>query len=216
MKKSRRAFYGRTSTEGQNAAHQEIMAEAEGFEFDRVFIDAGVSGVKVPFQERPQASRLFDYLGEGDELIVRAIDRLGRNAADVGDTMRAFLAKGITIKTVIGKLVFKAGSDISTMERMQNELFIVLLSHFAQIEVEARSAAQAAGIKWAKENQPQKYRGKAPSFDAEKLAEVRRMIAEEMPMAHIAKATGLQRGTVYRIKGEPGWADELVRKWGRG
>ena len=29
------------------------------------------------------------------------------------------------------------------------------------------------------------------------------MISEEMPMAHIAKATELQRGTVYRIKDEP-------------
>lgn len=39
------------------------------------------------------------------------------------------------------------------------------------------------------------------------------MIAEEMPMTHIAKATGLQRGSVCRIKDEPEWSDGLMSKW---
>lgn len=213
MRRSRRAFYGRTGTEGLVAAHQEIMAEAEGLEFDQAFIDAGVAGGKVPFQARPQARRLLGYLGEGDELIVRALDRLGHNAADVSDTVRTFLARGVTIRTVIGSLVFRGGSGGGAVDRIQNELLVALLSHFAEIELEGRLAARAAGITRTRQTQPQKYRGKAPSFDAEKLVEVRRLIAEGRPMAHIAKATGLQRGTIYRIKGEPEWADRLVRKW---
>ena len=61
---------------------------------DLVLADHGVSGVATRLIERPEGRRLFDVLREGDTLIVRWIDRLGRNYQDVTDTVREFIRRG--------------------------------------------------------------------------------------------------------------------------
>ena len=43
--------------------------------------DRGVSGVSTHLCERPEGRRLFDILREGDALVVRWVDRLGRGSA---------------------------------------------------------------------------------------------------------------------------------------
>jgi len=45
---------------------------------DLVLADYGVSGVSTRLCERPEGRRLFDILREGDTLVVRWVDRLGR------------------------------------------------------------------------------------------------------------------------------------------
>jgi putative DNA-invertase from lambdoid prophage Rac len=56
--------------------------------------------------ERPQGRRLFDMLRSGETLMLRWVDRLGRNYADVCDTIREFLRRGVVIRTVINGLAF--------------------------------------------------------------------------------------------------------------
>ncbi|PTV97749.1 resolvase-like protein, partial [Rhodobacter aestuarii] len=85
---SRTILYARVSTEDQNSSHQLAQAEAAGFTFDKVVVDHGVSGVSVPLAERPEGKRLFDMLHRGDVLVVRWVDRLGRNYQDVTDVIR--------------------------------------------------------------------------------------------------------------------------------
>ena len=48
-----------------------------------VLSDHGISGVSTRLVERPEGRRLFDLLRDGDTLVVRWVDRLGRNYADV-------------------------------------------------------------------------------------------------------------------------------------
>lgn len=57
--------------------------------------------------ERPEGRRLFDMLRAGDTLVVRWVDRLGRNYADVCDTIREFMRRGVVIKTVINGMTFE-------------------------------------------------------------------------------------------------------------
>jgi hypothetical protein len=45
-------------------------------------------------------------LRSGDTLVVRWVDRLGRNYVDVTDTIRKFMRRGVVVKTVINGLVF--------------------------------------------------------------------------------------------------------------
>jgi DNA invertase Pin-like site-specific DNA recombinase len=45
--------------------------------------------------------RLFGMVRAGDILVVRWVDRRGRNSADVCDTIREFLGRSVVIKTVI-------------------------------------------------------------------------------------------------------------------
>jgi DNA invertase Pin-like site-specific DNA recombinase len=44
-----------------------------------VVADNGVSGLSTRLTERPERRRLYDKLRAGDTLVVRWVDRLGRN-----------------------------------------------------------------------------------------------------------------------------------------
>jgi putative DNA-invertase from lambdoid prophage Rac len=71
--------------------------------------------VSTRLAERPEGKRLFDMLRAGDTLVVRWVDRLGRNYTDVVDTIRKFMRRGVIIKTVINGMTF----DGSTADPMQ-------------------------------------------------------------------------------------------------
>ena len=79
--------------------------------------DEGVSGVSTKLSERVQGRRLFDLLRSGDTLVVRWIDRLGRNYQDICETIREFMQRGVVIRTVINGITF----DGATILRRQNE-----------------------------------------------------------------------------------------------
>jgi Resolvase, N terminal domain len=93
-------LYCRVSTLDQTVDHQRTQAHQNGFKPDLVLADQGVSGVSTRLCERPQGRRLFDILRKGDTLVVRWVDRLGRNYQDVTDTVREFIRRGIRIETV--------------------------------------------------------------------------------------------------------------------
>jgi DNA invertase Pin-like site-specific DNA recombinase len=84
-------LYCRVSTSDQTLDHQVTHARAAGFAIDEVVSDNGVSGVSTRLAERDQGKRLFDLLRRGDVLVVRWIDRLGRNYADVTEVVREFI-----------------------------------------------------------------------------------------------------------------------------
>src|SRR5262249_41039573 len=99
-------LYARVSTVEQTLAHQRSQAEAAGFTIDEVIADEGVSGLSTRLRDRPQGRRLFDKLRDGDTLMVRWVDRLGRNYEDVCDTIREFMRRGVVVRTVINGLTF--------------------------------------------------------------------------------------------------------------
>jgi len=97
----RTVLYARVSTAEQTLAHQKAQAEAAGFHLDEVVADHGISGLSTTLADRPEGRRLFDMLRAGDTLVVRWVDRLGRNYRDVTDTIREFMRRGVVIRTVI-------------------------------------------------------------------------------------------------------------------
>ena len=101
---SRTVLYARVSMTEQTIGHQRIQAESAGYVID----DEGVSGVQVPLAEREGGKRRFDLLRDGDVLVCRWIDRLGRNYDDIQRNILLFLDRGVTIKTVINGMTFDA------------------------------------------------------------------------------------------------------------
>lgn len=59
------------------------QAKAAGFKIDDAVFDNGTSGVSTRLIERKEGRRLFDKLRRSDVLVVRWVDRLGRNYDDV-------------------------------------------------------------------------------------------------------------------------------------
>ena len=117
----RTVLYARVSTAEQTLAHQRAQAEAAGYRLDEIVADHGVSGLSTTLHERPEGRRLFDLLRAGDTLVVRWVDRLGSNYADVTDTIREFMRRGVVIRTVINGMVF----DGATKEPIQQR-FVML------------------------------------------------------------------------------------------
>lgn len=204
-------FYARVSTADQTLDHQVTQAAKAGFKIDRVVADHGVSGVSTRLADRPEGKRLFDMLRHRDVLVVRWVDRLGRNYQDVTDTIRSLMRQGVVIKTVINGMTFD-GATSDPMQEAVRDALIAFMAASAQAQAEATKEAQKAGIEAAKADQ-RKYRGRKPSYSRDTLNKVVDLLALEARTTDIAKATGLTRQAVLRIKADPVGAEEILSRW---
>ena len=204
-------LYARVSTADQTIAHQRKQAEAAGFKIDQVVADEGVSGVSTVLSERPQGRRLFDMLRAGDVLVVRWVDRLGRNYADVTETVREFMRRGIVVRTVINGMTFD-GATTAPVQMAVRDALIGFMAATAQAQAEATKEAQRAGIEHAKERDDA-YLGRKPSYTREQLDDVVARLGRDEPVLSIAKATGISRGTVYRIRDNRAEAEAAIARW---
>jgi putative DNA-invertase from lambdoid prophage Rac len=207
-------LYARVSTAEQTIEHQFAHASVAGFAIDEVVADNGVSGLHTRLVERPEGRRLFDKLRAGDVLVVRWVDRLGRNYEDVCDTIREFMRRGIVIRTVVNNFTFD-GATKDPMQKAVRDALIAFMSATAQAQAEATKAAQRAGIAHAKANDDRAYLGRKPSFTRDQFNKVGAMLGQQtVGIAQIAKETGLTRQTIYRIKDDPAGAQAALAAWG--
>lgn len=209
---SKTILYARVSTTDQTLEHQRTQAEDAGFVIDHVVSDHGVSGVKHKLVERPEGKRLFDMLRSGDVLVVRWVDRLGRDYLDVTDTIRQLIRQGVIVRTVINNLTFD-GVTTDPMQMAVRDALIGFMAAMGQAQAEATKEAQKVGIALAKSD-PKRYRGKKPSYDRAALQIVRDMLAMGQGASTISKTTGLTRQTVLRIRDQPEQAEAALTKWG--
>lgn len=204
-------LYARVSTSEQTIQHQQSQAEEVlGIRMDQVIADEGVSGVNTCLKDRPQGKRLFDILRTGDTLVVRWVDRLGRNYADVTSSIRELLARGVVIKTVINRMIFDGSTTDPTQMAVRDSL-IAFMAATAQAQAEAIKEAQSAGIAYAKEQGA--FKGRKPSYTRSMLAQVLEMLSTGSSVQEISKATSLSRAAIYRIKDDPSKASAALDAW---
>jgi len=115
-----RVAYLRCSTSGQTV---DAQRQALAGRFDREFVDRAVSGA-IPAASRTGFAAMLDYIREGDELHVSALDRIGRDALDVQATVRKLLALKVRLE-VLGVGTIASGSG---------EIVIAVLAQMANIE----------------------------------------------------------------------------------
>ncbi|MFF2322369.1 recombinase family protein [Agrobacterium sp. NPDC058088] len=209
---SKTVLYARVSTIDQTLDHQRTQAEQAGFVIDEVFADHAVSGVSTRLRDRAEGKRLYDRLRRGDVLVVRWVDRLGRNYEDVTDAIRHFMREGVVIKTVINSMTFD-GATADPIQQAVRDALIAFMAATAQAQAEATKAAQRAGIA-AKKDDADKYRGKKPSYDRKTYRQVVDMLAIGNGASEIAKVTGLSRQAVLRIKKTPAASEAALARWG--
>src|SRR5271169_1332185 len=130
-----------------------------------------------PIVERTEGRRLFDKLRSGDTLVVRWVDRLGRNYEDVCDTIREFMRRGVVIRTVINNFTFD-GATNDPVQKAVRDALIGFMAATAQAQAEATKASQRAGIEHAKGRHDSSYRGRKPAFTRAQFNAVRDMLAK--------------------------------------
>ena len=144
----REKIYGyiRVSTKDQNEDRQRIALLDFGVQQKNIYMDKQ-SGKNF---ERPQYQNLLRRLKQGDTLIIKSIDRLGRNYAEIIEQWR-IITKDKKVDIVV--------LDISLLDTRQchdlmgtfiADLTLQILSYVAQAEREFNHQRQAEGIAAAK------------------------------------------------------------------
>ena len=140
--------YVRVSTRDQNEARQIIAMQERGIEPKRIYIDKQ-SGKDF---NRPEYQRMLRKLRSGDVLIVKSIDRLGRNYDDILEQWRYIIKdKGCDIIVLDMPLLDTTKQDAGGLVgKVIADIVLQLLSYVAQTEREFTKQRQAEGIAAAK------------------------------------------------------------------
>lgn len=134
-------FYTRVSTKDQNLARQ--LEEAKSYKnVDEVFCDKQ-SGKTY---NRPEYERLKSVVRDGDEVIVKEMDRLGRNKAATKDEIKWFKDNGITLRILELPTTLIDFNGQEWIADMINNMLIEVLATIAEQEVKKIDKRRAEGI----------------------------------------------------------------------
>ena len=151
-------------------------------------------------------------LRRGDVLLVRWVDRLGRNYSDVTDTIRDFMRRGVIVRTVINAMTFD-GATTDPMQMAVRDALIAFMAASAQAQAEGTKEAQKAGIEHARGAASASYIGRKPDFSRAQFETVHDMLGNGATAAAVATATGLSRQSVYRLRDDPARAERILATW---
>ena len=137
--------YLRVSTKEQNLARQIVAVKAYRPQLleENIFCDKA-SGKNF---KRKEYERLKELLRPGDELIVKELDRLGRNKAMTKDELLWFKKNGIKVRILnIPTTLVDLPEGQEWVFDMVNNILIEVIGSIAQEEYEKRDLRQKEGI----------------------------------------------------------------------
>ncbi len=173
--------YARVSTSQQSLDIQLKTLKEAGVKQHRIFTDMA-SGKDI---ERRGLQLLRIKVEEGDVILVKKLDRLGRDTADMVQLIKEFDEMGVAVRFI--------DDGIST-EGTMGKMVVTILSAVAQAERqrilertnEGRIEAKAKGVKF----------GRKRSVDRELLLSLRN---NGFGATDIAKEMSIGRSTVYKL-----------------
>lgn len=187
---SARIAYFRVSTKDQSI---EAQRGALGGSFDKEFQDEGVSGAVLAV-DRPGFSAMLNFVREGDTVFVYAVDRLGRDAIDVQQSVRTLIDRGVSVHVHglgviakgVGELILAVLAQVASMERAR-----ILERCEAGREV-ARASLAVSG----KTHRGKSRLGRSPELDAHQVNAWRRKSGASI--SETAQQFGISPATVKR------------------
>lgn len=183
---SRTFLYCRVSTATQFTENQVQEVKAAGFDVQpgRV-IEETVSG-SVAAKERAGFQKLLERMESGDVLIVTKLDRLGRNAMDVRQTVESLEATGIRVHCLaLGGVDLTSPAGKMTMQ---------VLGAVAEFERDLLIERTQSGLKRAKAEG--KTLGRPKANDT--TIAVQGLKADGMSQSEVASELGIGIATVKR------------------
>ena len=133
--------YVRVSTKEQNEDRQIIAVREAGVDDKNIFIDKQ-SGKDF---NRPAYKRLIKKLKPSDTLVIKSIDRLGRNYSDIIEQWRLITKdKRVIVKVLDMPILSQVDNDLTGT--LIADIVLQLLSYVAQTERDFIRQRQAEGI----------------------------------------------------------------------
>lgn len=139
---SKRYFYGRVSGKDQSLARQYESAKKYK-DIDKVFTDKQ-SGKNF---DREGYIEMKSGLEAGDEIVVHALDRLGRNKEAIKEELAWFKEHGVIVRILnVPTTLIEYPEGQEWVMEMVNNILIEVLGAFAEQERENIRKRQAEGI----------------------------------------------------------------------
>ena len=183
--------YGRVSTKDQTSENQRLDIEKAGFKVDYWFADEGVSG-KTHASQRPQFKALLSQIRNGETLVVSKLDRLGRDAQDVGATIKALAKRKIEVIVLqLGRLDLTSSAG---------KLMLNMLAAVAEMERDLLVERTKSGIARAKDNG--KILGRPIKTTDKQRSEIKNMQKNGASVSALSRTYGISRASIIRITGD--------------
>ncbi len=138
--------YIRVSTKDQNESRQLIAMNEFGIPADNIFIDKQ-SGKNF---ERPAYKKLTATLQPADTLVIKSIDRLGRNYEEIIEQWRILTKEKQIFIVVLDMPLLDTRNRHDLIGTLITDLVLQILSYVAQTEKDFNHQRQAEGIAAAK------------------------------------------------------------------
>ena len=182
--------YLRVSTIGQTTDNQLHEIEAAGFKVEpRRVIAETVSG-SVPTSMRRGFRRLVDRLEPNDVLVVTKLDRLGRNAMDVGSTVAQLAEIGVHVHCLA-----LGGVDLTSST---GKLTMNVINAVAEFERDLLIERTQAGLARAKA--AGRKLGRPESLSPEQRQDVARRLDQGVTISTLAREFKTSRQTIMRVR----------------
>ena len=138
--------YMRVSTREQNEDRQRLAMQEYGVPEENLYLDKQ-SGKDF---ERPGYRELLTKLSVGDTLVIKSIDRLGRNYDEILEQWRLLTKEKQVWITVLDMPFLDTIADRDLLSRLISEIMLQVLSYVAQQERDFIRQRQKEGIAAAK------------------------------------------------------------------
>lgn len=180
--------YARVSTKEQTIENQRREIEAAGYTIEFWHSDQGVSG-KVPALQRPGFSDMLRQIRTGETLVVTKLDRLGRDAQDVGATIKLLAERRIEVIVLqLGKLDLTSAAG---------KLMLTMLAAVAEMERDLLVERTQSGLARAKAEG--KTLGRPTSTNSAQRVAIRSRHQAGESISALARAYDISRASVMRI-----------------
>lgn len=139
--------YIRVSTKEQNIDRQLTALSLENISKEQIFIDraSGKNFNRIEYQ------RLLTILQEDDDLVIKSIDRLGRNYDDILEQWKLLTKVKKVHLVVLDFPLLNTRNNIDTITgKLISDLVLQVLSYVSQMEREQIKQRQMEGIHEAK------------------------------------------------------------------
>lgn len=183
---SRTFLYCRVSTSTQFTENQVQEVKSAGFDVQpKRVVEETISG-SVAATERPGFQKLLERMESGDVLIVTKLDRLGRNAMDVRQTVETLATDGIRVHCLaLGGVDLTSAAGKMTMQ---------VLGAVAEFERDLLIERTQQGLIRAKNEGKKLGRPEATST----TIAVQRLKSKDMTQAQAAAELGMGIATIKR------------------
>lgn len=185
--------YVRVSTVGQTTDNQLREIEAAGFAVDRRRVVSETVSGSSALAQRPGFLRLLDRLEADDVLIVTKLDRLGRDAIDVSQTVAKLDGIGVRVHCLA-----LGGVDLTSPA---GRMTMGVINHVAQFERDLLIERTHAGLQRTKDAGTKL--GRSYALDDAIAAAVKAELEGGCSVAGLAKKYGTSRQTIMRVRDVP-------------